>query len=386
MIAPERRLGRLQEVEDGIVVGRDHRHVARDLEPAGADRRDRAEDLVEVRHEDRGRAGSPASRSSAAAAPPASSSEPAPDPGLDAGRLGRRQEPGDAALDDVARIDRPGHVPDHPMAERGEMLDRQLRHGLLGQPDVAAAAGHAAAGEDARRPARHHAPRQRAVGARARHDEPVDAGLGDEPLVGLLRRRVARVLGHQHDELPLPGAAHDGAHHLAPERVAERRHEHADGAGRLGLEAARHRVRLVAEARRDGDHAVARLRIDRPVGRARERARCGRRVHAGLARDVVQADGPTNLGGTGSTDARHEPRGAFLMRCWWEGQSSGAAGPPTLRSYRAAEALTRVLSRAMRRPRRSFRRRPMRAHRPSASKTWRRRGSNVIRTASSASK
>ena len=84
------------------------------------------------------------------------------------------------------------------MPERGEVLDRDLGGALLGEPDVASAAGEAAPGEHAGRAARDHACGQRAALARARHDQAVDARLRDEPLVGLLRRLVPGVLGQQH--------------------------------------------------------------------------------------------------------------------------------------------------------------------------------------------
>ena len=130
--------------------------------------------------------------------------------------------------------------------------------------------------------------------ARADKDQPADAVLEQRGEGGALAPGRPAAGGEQQLVAELRRELLDAAGDLREERVAQVVEDHADRLGPLAGEAARHRVRSVAESRRGVEHAQAALLADvRPLAHDQrdQRAR-----HPGFARDVFHGGGASSQG------------------------------------------------------------------------------------------
>ena len=125
--------------------------------------------------------------------------------------------------------------------------------------------------------------------ARADQDDPADAVLEQRGQRGPLAPGLPASGGEQQLVAELGGELLDTAGDLGEERVAQVVEDHPDGLGPAAGQAARHRVRAVAEPRGGVEHAPAALLAD--VGALAHDQRDERARDTGLARDVLHRGG-----------------------------------------------------------------------------------------------
>ena len=211
-------------------------------------------------------------------------------------------------------------VRDRLVAEADQVIEHEAGAvRLVDQHGVGVDAAHGATHDDERRlgcrggdvAGRH---------ARADQDDPADPVLEQRGQRGPLAARLPAAGGEQQLVAELGGELLDTAGDLGEERVAQVVEDHPDGLGPAAGQAARHRVRPVAEPRGGVEHAPAALLAD--VGALAHDQRDERARHTGLARDVLHRGGAAGeRTGGARTAGRDGHRGRTLLRarqhCNW---------------------------------------------------------------------
>lgn len=179
------------------------------------------------------------------------------------------------------------------VAELGEVCHGHVAAPLVVHDDRSVDAGGAAVHEDQRHAAFRELADEMVIDRRERHDQAVDASVGDEPRVRLRdRRRIERLerlrLDDDHEFAGGRSRGLDAMGDLAEPHVLQARDDHPDRVGAARAQAARERVRSIAERARGREDALARVRPDDLTRVAAQDSRHGRRIDLRESRDILE--------------------------------------------------------------------------------------------------